>query len=389
MRNPKPGPRICFVGLANLPVLAREYGHLGVGGQEVQQTLLARALARRGYDVSMVVADHGQPDGASWDNIRTFRAYRPEAGLPVLRFIYPRWTSIWSALKRANADVYYTSGAGMMAGLLAMFTRRYGRRMVIRIASNADCNPRTLMIRYARDKKLYEYGLMRADVVLAQSADQQRALRQHFGRDSLVAPSVLETGGNCLPFDRRDIDVLWVGNIRSVKQPKLFLTLARALPHLRFEMAGGSYIGDEALYAECKREAASLPNLRFHGAVPFHDMRALYERARLLVGTSHTEGFPNTYLQAWAHGSPVVAFLDPDELISRNGLGWAVKDLDQMAEAVRDLLADKAHWAAASERCRAYFERRADENAMLAPYLQAIIPPSGTSAGLRAARHAG
>jgi len=389
MRNAKTGPRICFVGLANLPVLAREYGHLGVGGQEVQQTVLARALARRGYDVSMVVADYGQPDGATWDGIRTYRAYRPNAGIPVFRFIHPRWTSVWSALKRADADVYYTSGAGMITGLLAMFTRRYGRRMVVRIASNADCNPRTLMIQYARDKKLYRYGLMRAEVVLAQSVDQQRALRQHFGRESVVAPSVLETSARCMPFEDRDIDVLWVGNIRSVKQPKLLLKLARALPHLRFEMAGGPYIGDEALYESCKQEAASLSNLRFNGAVPFHDMRALYERARLLVGTSHTEGFPNTYLQAWAHGSPVVAFLDPDELIARNGLGRAVSDLDQMAAAVRDLLSDQAEWAAASERCRAYFERRADENAMLAPYIQAITPPSDTSAGLHAARHVG
>jgi hypothetical protein len=42
-------PTICFVGLANLPVLAREYGQHGVGGAELQQTLLAKALAARGY----------------------------------------------------------------------------------------------------------------------------------------------------------------------------------------------------------------------------------------------------------------------------------------------------------------------------------------------------
>jgi glycosyltransferase involved in cell wall biosynthesis len=384
------GPRICFVGLANLPVLAREYGHLGVGGQEVQQTLLARALARRGYDISMVVADYGQPEGATWDNIRTFRAYRPQAGLPVIRFIYPRWTSVWSALKRANADVYYVSGAGMITGLLAMFTRRYGRRMVLRIASNADCDPGKLLIRYARDKKLYQYGLMRADVVLAQSADQQRALRENFGRDSIVAPSVIETMARCLPYEARDIDVLWVGNMRSVKQPKILLNLARAMPQLRFEVAGGPYRGEESLYEECRREAASLRNLKFHGAVPFHDMPALYERARVLVGTSHTEGFPNTYLQAWAHGAPVVAFLDPDALIARNGLGRAVGDLGQMADAVREILADAGRWGEVSARCRSYFERRADENRMLAPYIQALTLPSPpSSTGLGAARNTG
>ena len=64
-------PSVCFVGLTNLPVLAREYAHHGIGGMQVQQTLLARELTRRGFDVSMAVADLGQPDGARWDGITT------------------------------------------------------------------------------------------------------------------------------------------------------------------------------------------------------------------------------------------------------------------------------------------------------------------------------
>ena len=55
--------RICFVGLENLPVLAAEFEQRGVGGAQVQQTLLARALVRRGFPVSMVVGDYGQADG--------------------------------------------------------------------------------------------------------------------------------------------------------------------------------------------------------------------------------------------------------------------------------------------------------------------------------------
>ena len=89
--------KICLVGLDNLPVLATEYRGLAMGGETVQQTLLARALARRGHDVSMVVADHGQQDGACWHSIRTFKAFRPNAGVPVLRFVHPRWTGMWAA----------------------------------------------------------------------------------------------------------------------------------------------------------------------------------------------------------------------------------------------------------------------------------------------------
>jgi glycosyltransferase involved in cell wall biosynthesis len=320
----------------------------------------------------MVVMDYGQPDGVTWDGIRTHRAYRLSAGLPVLRFIFPRWTSVWAALKRADANVYYVSGAGMIAGLVALFCRRYRRRMVLRIASLLDCNPQTLCIQYARDRKLYAYGLKHADIVLAQTVEQQKALSEHFNRQSVVAPSVSDTVAKRLPFAERDIDVLWVGNLRGLKQPELLLELARALPQFRFEMAGGPYKGDEALFEQIRREAASIPNLEFHGAVPFHDMKALFERARLLVATSRVEGFPNTYLQAWAHGTPVVAFLDPDRILSGHDLGRAVTDLNGMQTAVIELLCNEDRWQSTSLRCRAYFEYRTDENAMLAPYLQAL-----------------
>jgi hypothetical protein len=98
--------KVCFTGLGNLPVLAPEYNHHGIGGEQVQQTLLAKALAARGYQVSMVVGDYGQSDAASWHCVTTYKAYRADAGLQVLRFVYPRWTATWAALMRADDDVY-------------------------------------------------------------------------------------------------------------------------------------------------------------------------------------------------------------------------------------------------------------------------------------------
>jgi len=150
--------KICLVGLNNLPALAPEFRNNTVGGESVQQTLLARALARRGHDVSMVVADYGQADGDEYQGIRVFKAYRFQAGIPVLRFIHPRWTGLWSALMRADADLYYTSCAGMQVGLMAMFCRYFGKRFVFRSASDSDCDRTRLLVQYRRDRWLYEYG---------------------------------------------------------------------------------------------------------------------------------------------------------------------------------------------------------------------------------------
>jgi len=358
---------ICLVGLDNLPVLAPEYGAHAVGGESVQQTLLARALARRGHEVSMVTADHGQPDGAVRDGVRIYRAYRPAAGLPVLRFVHPRWTGLWSALARADAQLYYTSCAGMHLGLLAAFCARHRRRLVFRCASDSDCDPARLIIRYRRDRWLYRYGLRRADVILVQSAEQALALTRNFGRSGHVAGMLVEPAP---PAVERDIDVLWVGNIRRVKRPDRLLMLAAQMPDIVIHMVGGPVPEEAALYQSVRCEAGRFPNLVFHGPLPYHEASALYARARLLANTSDVEGFPNAYLQAWIRGVPVVTFRDPDGIIGRQGLGAAVESPLRMWEAIRALLEDPQELAAAGARCRAYVARGYAEEQILAPYLK-------------------
>jgi glycosyltransferase involved in cell wall biosynthesis len=376
-----PGVRICLVGLDNLPVLAPEFRGHPIGGESVQQTLLARALARRGHDVSMVTADLGQADGSLYHGIRTFRAYRPEAGVPLLRFLHPRGTGLWRALARADAEIYYTSCAGMHVGLLAAFCGRHRRRLVFRCASDTDCDPARLLVRYARDRWLYRYGLRRADIILAQSAAQTQALERHFGRASRLA-CMLIGPAPAAEAAARDIDVLWIGNIRQVKRPERLLALAAEAPGTAFHMVGGPVTDEAGLYQRVRRDAAQHPNVTFHGHCSYTEANALCGRARLLVNTSEAEGFPNAYLQAWSRGVPVVTFSDPDGLIRRHRLGAAVSSAAEMHAAIRDLLNDAPALAAAGERCRQYMQREYGEERLLAPYLAAFAELSQAPAAV-------
>ena len=366
--------KICIVGLDNLAVLAPEFSHLGSSGEPVQQTLLGRALAERGHDVSMIVADLGQPDGAIYQGITTYKAYAPAAGLPIIRFLHPRWTGFWSAVRRADADVYYTSCAGIGVGKLAMFCRRNDRGLVFRLASDSDAIPSQLLIRHWRDKRLYEYGLRRADAVLAQTVTQQELLKENYDiSDSIVADMLVEPPAAEIELSRRDLSVLWVGNIRPPKRPELALELARMLPNRDLHMAGGPVPGCSELYRKVRAEAAAMDNIIFHGSIPYHDIGGIFDRARVFVNTSNIEGFPNTYLQSWRRGVPVVAFFDPDGIIRREGLGLTVGSLDEMSKAVQTLLSDDAAWREVSSRCRRYMDRVHGDDMVLQPYLQALI----------------
>jgi glycosyltransferase involved in cell wall biosynthesis len=365
-------PSICFVGLENLPVLAPEFEQHGIGGAQVQQTLLAKALVRRGFPVSMVVGDYGQQDGASWSGVRVYKAYRAREGIPVLRFVYPRWTKLWGALQRAAADVYYLSCAGGQVGQVAMWAARNGRRMIFRIASDTDCDPERVLISFWRDRKLYAYGLRRTAAILAQSLKQQVLMQKGYGLNSSVASSLVDAPERQLSLAERDISLLWVSNLRQLKRPEAFLELARRVSPCTASMVGGTQPGELALFQDIRARAASVANLTFHGQLPYRATNQVFDRARLFVNTSEIEGFPNTFLQAWVRGVPVISFLDPDDVIRREGLGCAVANLDEMASAVRHLITDSQAWLEMSARCRAYMARRYSEDQILAPYLAAI-----------------
>lgn len=364
--------RICFVGLENLPVLAAEFEQGGIGGAQVQQTLLARALVRRGFSVSMVVGDYGQADGTTWSGVQTYKAYSVHEGIPVLRFVHPRWTKLWGALRRADADVYYVSCAGAQVGQVAIWAARNGRRMIFRVASDADCQHDRLLISFWRDRKLYEYGLRRAAAILAQSATQQELLRRNYHVPSTVAASLVDAPERWLSFSERDIALLWVSNIQPLKRPDMFLQLARGLNACAASMVGGTQPGALELFEQIRARASGVGNLTFHGPRPYRATNNLFDRARVFVNTSETEGFPNTFLQAWIRGVPVISFFDPDNVIRREGLGHAVGNLEEMASAAQRLATDAQAWLETSARCRAYIARHYSEDQILAPYISTV-----------------
>lgn len=346
--------RICFVGLDNYPVLNPALGNAYIGGESIQQTLLSKAFSDMGYDISMIVKDHGQPDGEMIDNIQVWKTYKENSGIPVFRFIHPRMTSVFQALRKADADIYYQSCAGVLTGQVAVFCRSKHRKFIFRIASDSDCVPGQQLIRYWRDRKIYEYGLRRADLIAAQGTKQMQLLQRHYALVSTPVNMVVELPKEQSLTADRDIDVLWVNNLRQLKRPELFFQLAIALPKYRFVMIGGPCPGLEGYYQEMLAKTRTIKNLEFLGAVPYGQVNKYFSRAKVFANTSEIEGFPNSFLQAWIRGVPVVSFFDPDGLISSHGLGGAPTGPKEMTLAVEMLLNDDPLWQRISLTVRTF-----------------------------------
>jgi glycosyltransferase involved in cell wall biosynthesis len=362
--------KICILGLDDYAMLTGNtaFGH--IGGESVQHVLLARAWRDLGFEVSIVVYDHGQPRVTDIDGIRAVASYRIQDGLPGLRF-FTRLASVIRAMERVDADIYYQSPAGMLTGVAAWFARRKRKKVVVRIASDLGCIPGAQLMPYARDRKMYEYGLRRADLVAAQTHHQQQLLRQNYGLRSEIVNMLVEIPPVAASVER-DIDVLWVGNLRPVKRPEIIFELARALPKRRFVVAGGALPRQREYFDEMKARARELPNVEMLGSVSYEAVGPLFERAKVHINTSSAEGFPNTFLQAWARRIPVVSFFDPDNLIERRGFGRRCGSVEEMVSALDSLLDDEARREEIGSRARDFVESEFSPRAIATRYLDLL-----------------
>lgn len=308
-----------------------------LGGAELQQAFMGRCLADRGYEVSYVTKDFGQKPITQIGNLKVFRSYNPNHGIPVLRFIYPYIAKVWKAMKNADADVYYTRCAGNLVGIVGLFCIVYAKKFIFAGASNSDFSLDLPMLNRAFDKYIYRWALKRADKIIIQSNQQKNELKKNYGLDGLLVRSISLHGPKKISKNDRRI-ILWVSTIRSLKRPDRFIRLADCFPKERFVMIGGLKKDESSLYLKIKSDAVKKNNLDFLGFQPLDVTEKYFDQCKVFVNTSVTEGFPNTFLQAWRRGIPVISFVDPDNIITREGLGNFVRTEGELEKALNDTL---------------------------------------------------
>ena len=362
--------RICFVAPNLYPILARRSDIAVVGGAEVQQAFIARQLTERGFDVTAVCADFGQPDGEVVDGIRVFKTFRSDAGMPGLRAVHPRMTRVWQALDRADADIHYVRCAAMTLGLVAAFSRRRRRQTVFAGASDLDFVPGHELIHAPWYRAMFRWGLHRSDAVVAQNPEQSRLCSLHHRRDAVLIPSMFVPPAHGQGAEAAT-EVLWCGVLREAKRVEAFVELARRLPQWVFRIVGGpdSSAYSQSIASHLDALTRELPNLRFDGFLPYEAADQRFLRARVFVNTSLNEGFPNTFLQAWSRGVPTLSIVDVGARLDGNPVGAVCADTDAMERQLRLWLHDTAAWEIQSDRVRTHFNRCHSAEATTAAYV--------------------
>jgi glycosyltransferase involved in cell wall biosynthesis len=309
--NPPKPIKVCYIAPKTYPIFNPTVGDY-FGGANVDLYYIATEIAKdKRFESSFIVADYGQPDGEVIEGVKLFKA------LDFSKGVFSGMVRTWQALKRANADIYMMKCASAGVPLAAWFCKSHKRVFIYRIASVLESDGT-----YVRQNpivgRLFNWSLRQAPIVFAQNAVDAENLTKTMGISSRVIPN-----GHRLPSmqtQSRDT-ILWVGRDVPIKNPDRFLDLAKAVPNEHFTIVCQTPNNDRH-YENLIAQAGAIPNLQFIRHVPFNQIDAYFQRAKVLVNTSDAEGFPNTFIQACKCSTTILSFnVNPDGFLDANGCG--------------------------------------------------------------------
>lgn len=235
-----------------------------------------------------------------------------------------------------------------------------GVRTVVRNAVNA------VQFRAPRVRQ----GILKADVLLAATTENARAIERVYGRKPIVVPenAIDSDPGNVLPEESSSpgathgpIRLVWIGTLETRKAITILL---RALARLDASHSWTlDIIGDGPLMGSAREEASALGidgSVTWHGKIPRDKAVALLSKADLHVLTSLAEANTTVLWEAMGAGVPTMA-IDHcgmhDSICDACGIRIPLSGIEEMstafAAAIRRLIDDPAMLAELSKGARA------------------------------------
>lgn len=324
-----------------------------VGGAEVQAWLLAKELAKQGHDVSYIAESLSGKAGntSSIDNV-TVHWITHRVHFDILNVF-----QYYSTLKRIAPDIIVQRYTSLYTGVIGYYAKVTGTRFTW-ISTDNQVPYRNYFINNQREvlkrvsKPLYKqivlmtnailrdlfrnYGMKYVTYPCIQNSIQSDLLLKNYGLKGIHFPSGHEIPLQ-IPEKASPPVILWVGSMSRKKRPELFIELSRMCLDLNVKFILVGNHPDKEYISSLINPAIKNPNFEWKGTLPFEKTLELFDDAALFLNTSEPkeEGFPNTFIQSWLRGVPVISFgADPDGVITKNNLGKIVNSIGEAREAI-------------------------------------------------------
>ncbi|MCD4675097.1 MAG: glycosyltransferase family 4 protein [Desulfobacula sp.] len=346
--------KICIISLKAYPLFNKACNSI-FGGAEVQLFLLAQELVKnKKLGVNFIVADYGQKSYEKYDGIIVTKSF----GFGDFSLI--KYIKFFNIFMRINADVYIQRTLDPASGIIAIVCKLLRKRFIYMVAADKELDE-VHNYNNGRLKALFANLAFRyADVIIVQNINQKNLLQKNKGRDSFLIKS-----GYSMVNSRIDKDdyILWVGRSEKVKRPDLFIKLAKENPSFEFKMVCPKAFSDSIdNYHFVQQSATKHKNLEFIEYVPFNEIEAYFQKARIFVNTSDREGFPNAIIQAAMNGTPIISLnVNPDNFLNESMCGFFCNgDFSEMNERLNQILNDVNLYNKMSESIYKYAKENHD-----------------------------
>ncbi len=322
-----------------------------VGGAERQQWLLAKSLVAN--DCSVIVGVRGSLGAGIREKIDGVEFVGIGQKQPLREW--------YQFLLSEQPNWLYWRGAEHWLGPIVEISKLARVRTIFAVAFDADLQPRRALSRRRQLWPLFAWGLRRVDRIFVQYHGQLLMVPSQWRSKAFVVPSLANKRDSFKSHAEREHYVAWVGVLRKPKRPDVLVNIIQEAPSVSFVVCGGasSHRSPPGYSEGIIQKLRGLPNVRYLGPVHPEVAQQTIGDAAVLLSTSDEEGFPNTFLEAWANGTPVVSLkIDPDSIIQESRLGKVSNTITGTVQDIQALLDSVEQRDAISLRAREYIAER-------------------------------
>jgi glycosyltransferase involved in cell wall biosynthesis len=323
-----------------------------ITGPMVQTYLIGKELSSRGWQVHYIAYNKQNHSHDEIYNNMHIHWIRYRKYIPVLLYFFP----IYRRLRKLSPDVCYQRGRDVLTGFATLYCRRHSKKMIwasagetgvqrdkfksaIKKRNLSFLKKYLLFCEALINDRICEYGILASNVIIVQTQPQQNELLQNFNRKSVIIKS-----GHPVPNPAERVQplkLLWIGSIKPVKRPELFIQIARLCSDLHCEFWLAGQMPDQIYGNTILKQMNNLMHIKYLGLIPFQESQTLIARAHILINTTETgyEGLPNAFVQAWLSGTITISLdTDPDGVITKNYLGARLHTIENVVSFIHDMV---------------------------------------------------
>ncbi|MEE9376875.1 MAG: glycosyltransferase [Candidatus Lokiarchaeia archaeon] len=310
-----------------------------LGGAEYQVSLIIdKLVADENLDVTFITRNVDlsfSPNGYTIKKIKKGRFSRYSKVFDTINLL--------STLEEVQPDIIYQRAGSAYTGICAWYAKNKNIPMVWHISHDMDVNPKIGVKKSVinrLEKFFIKYGIHNSRNIIAQTNNQAILLDKNY---KIKTNNIIR---NFHPIPNKNINkenkikIVWVANFKPMKQPELFVRLAKELDNeinVNFTMIGRC--NNKSRYNKLISSINTIESLDYVGVKSQEQVNNIFLESHLLINTSKLEGFSNTFIQAWMREVPVITItVDPDDIIKKNNIGICAGSYEKLKDTVVDLI---------------------------------------------------